>query len=60
MEFSFLVARFSIRNALGLEWLDDGRVDGHGELLDPYFDNTKFFLGGIVARVLWFTGFVDF
>ena len=39
-----MVARFTIRNALGLDYLG------------PYFDNTMFFFGGIVVQALHFTG----
>jgi len=40
--------RYTIRNALGLDFLG------------PYFDNTKFFFGGLIVQALHFTGFVDF
>jgi len=39
--------RYTIRNALGLDFLG------------PYFDNTKFFFGGIVVLALDSTGIVD-
>ena len=42
------LARYTIRNALGLDFLG------------PYFDNTKFFFGGLIIQALHFTGLVNF
>ena len=42
-----MVARYTIRNAIGLDYLG------------PYFDNTKFFFGGIIVLALDSTGIVD-
>jgi len=40
--------RYTVRNTLGLDFLG------------PYFDNTKFFVGGLVVQAVHFTGLVDF
>ena len=47
-QVSQFLARYTIRNALGLDFLG------------PYFDNTKFFFSGLIFQALNFTGFVNF
>ena len=47
-----LLCRYSVRNALGLEFLG---VPG----VPHFFDNTKLFVFGLIAHTLQSNGFVD-